>query len=84
MELGHSPIMLSMESRRDQSLGLRFSWAMIKDLHSYGSVLLFADDTRPAARGGDPVEDALHAEHHFSLCKAWFSANKLKLNEGKT
>lgn len=58
---------------------------MINDLDSYGSALLFADETAlVATMGGDPVEAACHTEHHFSLCKTWFLANKLKINKGNT
>lgn len=58
---------------------------MINNLDSYGSALLFADDRTLVTMSGDPVEAAFHAQHHFgsSRPKAWFSANKLKLNKEK-
>lgn len=59
---------------------------MINNLDSYGSALLFADDRTLVTMSGDTVEAAFHAEHNFGSIrpKAWFSANKLKLNKRET
>lgn len=56
----------------------------INDLDLSGSALRFADDTTILSTGSTPAQALDNAEILFEEAKTWFSANKFKLNEGKT